>query len=163
MKRTISGILAVLCAAGTYAGIVKNGGFEKMDGWSVALHKQDFASIVQVTDDVQEGKTALKFEFTQKPKVYIAISRQFPLKPGFKAIKGSLKYKAPAGGGNLLFMFPKSKTKVIGLPPSQEWKTFDFRVDIPEKAPSGRIEIRFSKQGTMLIDDVEAELVIETN
>ena len=163
MKRTITGAFAVLCAVSAYAGAVKNGDFEKMDGWSIALHSQDFASIEQETDDVAEGNTALKFEFTQKPKLYIAISQHLPLKPGSKAIKGSLKYKAPAGGGNLLFFFPKSKTKVIGLPSSQEWKDFEFNVDIPETAPSGRIEIRFYKQGTMLIDDVTAELVTETN
>ncbi len=141
---------------------VINGGFEKMNRWGVALHGQDFASIKQITDDVQEGKNALKFEFTQKPKVYICVSQHIDLKPEFKAIDFTVKYKAPAGGGVLLFTFPKASSKAFNLAPSKEWKEVNFKVDIPANAKSGRLEIRFTKQGSMIIDAIDAKFLTET-
>ena len=131
MKKIISALF-VFSAFITLAAkdAIINGGFEKMNRWGVALHNQDFASIKQITDDVQEGKNALKFEFTQKPKVYICISQHIDLKPEFKAIDFKIKYKAPDGGGVLLFTFPKKGSKAFNLAPSKEWKETNFKVDV---------------------------------
>lgn len=138
-----------------------NGGFEKMDRWGKTTHGQDFASIEQVTDDVQEGKTALKFEATQKPKVYICISQHVNLKPGTKAIDVSVKYKAPNGGGTFLFFPPKGKFQAFDLKASADWKEQKFQVAVPEGARFMRLELRFNKQGTMLIDALEGKAVTE--
>lgn len=138
-----------------------NGGFEKMNRWGVALHGQDFASIKQITDDVKEGKNALKFEFTQKPKVYICVSQHIDLKPEFRKIDFTIKYKAPAGGGVLLFSFPKAGGKAFNLAPSKDWKEANFKVDIPANVKSGRLEIRFTKQGSMIVDDIKAPFITE--
>lgn len=163
MKKIISSLF-VFAAFITLAAkdAIINGGFEKMNRWGVALHNQDFASIKQITDDVQEGKNALKFEFTQKPKVYICISQHIDLKPEFKAIDFKIKYKAPNGGGVLLFTFPKKGSKAFNLAPSKEWKETNFKVDIPANSTSGRLEIRFTKQGSMIIDAIDAKFLTET-
>ena len=164
MKKSLS-ILA-LCSAfsALFAqNAITNGGFENMSRWGVATHNQDFASIKQITDDVQEGKNALKFEFTQKPKVYICISQHIDLKPEFKAIDFKFKYKAPAGGGLFLVSFyGKKERKAFNLTPSKEWKEASFTVNIPANTAAGRLEIRFAKQGSMLIDAIDTKFVTET-
>ena len=65
MKKIISAlfVFSAFIALSAREAVI-NGGFEKMARWGVALHGQDFASIKQITDDVKEGKNALKFEFT---------------------------------------------------------------------------------------------------
>ncbi len=164
MKKVISALLVFSAFITLYAkDAIINGGFEKMARWGVALHGQDFASIKQITDDVQEGKKALKFEITQNPKVYICASQHIDLKPEFKAIDFKFKYKAPAGGGPFLVSFyGKKGGKAFNLAPSKEWKEANFKVDIPAGASAGRVEIRFTKQGSMIIDAIDAKFVTET-
>ena len=159
---TVLAVFSAISALFAQTAVI-NGGFENMTRWGIALHDQNFASIKQVTDDVQEGKKALKFEITQKPKVYICVSQHIDLKPEFKAIDFKFKYKAPAGGGLFLVSFyGKKERKAFNLTPSKEWKEASFTVNIPANTAAGRLEIRFAKQGSMLIDAIDTKFVTET-
>lgn len=162
MKKTLT-IFALAAAAFALnaQNLFVNGGFEKLDRWGKALHRQDFASIELVTDDVQEGKTALKFTFTEKPKVYICVSQNCNIKPGTKAVDVSLKYKSPEGGGTILFSQQGMKAQILTLKPAADWTEVKYQVAIAEGAKYFRTEIRYAKKGTLLVDALEGKAVTE--
>ena len=143
------------------ANIVREGGFEKLDPWGKALHDQDFASISQDKVDYMEGLASLRLQINDTPRVYIASSQHLGVKPADRIAKGSFYYKAPEGGGTFFLNFHGKKGLkgyAKGLPATSEWKKVEFEHFFGEGAKSARVEIRMSKKGYLLFDDLKIEL-----
>ena len=159
MKRILFGLVLLLGVLAAGAELVKNRGFESLDGWRPVLHKQDFASVSLETVDYVEGEKSLRLQINEAPRVYICATQQIRLKPADSKIKGSFSYKAPGGGFFMITFHGAKNAKSFkkGLPPSAEWKKIEFEHIFGGGAKSASIEIRLSSKGFMLFDDLKLE------